>query len=133
MPRCCAAAIASLIAIAIFSSVRQRQPAARNHVGQRFPFHHFHRQERRAVRFFDRVDRDDVGVIQRGDRLSFALEAQPPLRIARQKARQDLQRDAAVKAGIFGGIDLSHAAFPDRFEDAVMAERALERHRGHST
>ena len=34
-----------------------------------------------------------------------------------------------MKARILGGIDLSHAALPDRFENAVMAERPLERHR----
>lgn len=42
---------------------------------ERFAFHELHRQEMHIVRLFDRMDGDDVGVVQCGHGFRFALEA----------------------------------------------------------
>jgi hypothetical protein len=67
-------------------------------------------------------------MIQRGDGLGFALETGPERRIGREYGRQDLQRDRAVQLCVFGGIDFSHAAGPERVDDAVVAERVARVH-----
>jgi hypothetical protein len=55
----------------------QRQPAGQNQLAQRPAVHQLHRQEQAPVVFFDRMDGDNVRVVERGDRLRFALEALP--------------------------------------------------------
>jgi hypothetical protein len=50
---------------------------------------------RDAVLRAEVVDREDVRVRQRGDRLSLALEARERVRIRRQVRRKDLDRDVA--------------------------------------
>ena len=54
-----------------------------------------HRQEMDAVGLLDRVDRDDVRVIERGDGAGLALEAGEPIGVARHVRGQHLQRDVA--------------------------------------
>jgi len=48
-----------------------------NEVRKRFPLHQFHRDEVDAVRLFDGVDSNNVGVVQGGERFSFALKPGP--------------------------------------------------------
>ena len=45
---------------------------------ERFPTHELHGDEVNPVVFLDGVHRDDVRVIERGDRFRFALETFPP-------------------------------------------------------
>ena len=53
----------------------QRQGGLRPRRRGSSPVDQLHRQEQDAVRILHRVDGDDVGVVQRGDRLRLALEA----------------------------------------------------------
>ncbi len=57
----------------------ERHAARRDQRRQQPPFHQLHRQERDTVGLFDRVDGDDVGVIEGGDGPGFALEARAAL------------------------------------------------------
>jgi len=75
---------------------------------------------RRAL--LDRVDRDDVRVVERSDGLGLALEALPALRVRCHARREDLQRDLAVQARVLGLEDLAHAADADLAEHAVVIE-----------
>jgi hypothetical protein len=52
----------------------------------------------------DRVDRDDVGVVQRGDGARFAGEALAPLPVRGQRRRQDLERDRARERRVLGWL-----------------------------
>ena len=63
--------------------------------------------------------RGDVGMVERGERLRFALEAHQPIGIGPQTLGQDLQRDVAIELGIARAIHLAHAAFADERRDFV--------------
>ena len=62
------------------------------------------------------MQRADVGVIQRGDGAGFALEA------FAEPSGRDLDGDAAVKPGVGGAENASHAALAERRLDPVRAE-----------
>ena len=63
---------------------------------ERLPANQFHRDEVNAVRLFDRVDRDDVGVIEGGDSFGFTLEACPAFFVLSKRRRTDLEGDLSV-------------------------------------
>ena len=73
------------------------------------------------------MDRDDVRVVQRGDRLRFPLEALPPLGVGRHQTGQDLDRDLAMKARVLADENLAHAALSERLDDAVVIELRRDR------
>ena len=87
MPFSCAAASASASAVAISRSRSSRQPALGDEPVERLALDELHGQEVDAVGFLDRVDGDDAGVVERGERLRLALEALEPLR-ARAPSRR---------------------------------------------
>ena len=62
------------------------------------------------------------GMIQRRERLRFALEAGEPLGVAGERVGQDLDRDVAIQLRVARAIDLAHAAGPKGGEDLVRAE-----------
>ena len=61
-------------------------------------------------------------MIQRGQRLRFALEAGQALGIVAEEIGQDLDRDVPLEPGVAGAIDFSHAAGADRGHDLERAE-----------
>jgi hypothetical protein len=52
----------------------------------------------------------------------FALEALAAFRISRKFGREDLDRDEAVKTGVAGPVDLTHAPGANQAEDFIGAE-----------
>ena len=76
------------------------------------------------------VEREQVGMIQRADRPHFLLEAPQSIRIRRDLARQDFDRDVAADARIAGPVDLAHAARTEGVDDFVGAEfgACVQRH-----
>ena len=102
---------------------------ARELVRERLALDELENQEADAVRFFDAVDRADVGVIQRGEHPRLALEAREPIRIARERARQDLDRDVASELRVVRPVDLAHAAGAEQRLQLISAE-GRARHRG---
>ena len=69
----------------------------------------------------DRVDRDDVGVVQRGRGPGLALEADSPSWAQAKARRQQLQRDAA-RASLLRLVDHAHAAAADLPHQLEVAE-----------
>ena len=59
----------------------ERQPGWGHRVSQRSPFDQLHRQEELAVGLLHGMDRDDAGMVERGDSLRFALEPFATLRV----------------------------------------------------
>ena len=57
----------------------------------------FHDEGLGLVGIFQAVDGGDVGMIQRGEGLGFALEAGNPFRIAGEGRRQHFDRDIAIE------------------------------------
>ena len=64
----------------------------------------------------------DVRMIQRRERLRFALEAGQAIGISRERVGQDLDRDVAIQLRVARAIHLAHAAGADRRGDLVGAE-----------
>ena len=63
------------------------------------------------------VERADVGVVERGDGLGFALKAVAEL------ARGNFDGDGPAEAGVGAAVDLAHAAFAEEGIDAIGPER----------
>ena len=122
MPRWCAAPTASASGMRDLQQLVERHALPRDDLGQRLADHQLHRQEGHAVLLVDGIDRDDVGVVQRGNRPRLALEAAAALRIVRRGLGQDLQRDAATELAVLGQQDLAHAACAEGADDPVGAE-----------
>ena len=68
----------------------------------------------------------NVRVVEAGEDLGFPLEPGQPIRIARKRLGQDLERHLAVELRIGGLIDLPHPAFADEGGDVVMAESGAD-------
>ena len=78
---------------------------------------------RDAVRLFEAVNLRDVGMVQRRERLRFALEACQPVGVAGKGVGQDLDaRPGDPSLVSRRAIDLAHAALADLGGDFVRAE-----------
>ena len=62
---------------------------------------------------FHSVDLRNVGMVERSQDLGLALEAGHALAVAGKGFGQHLERNVALQPGIFGAIDLAHAARAD--------------------
>ena len=69
------------------------------------------------------VNRDDVGMRERSDRLSFALESRAPVRVVRERGGQYLYGHIASESRVAGAKDFAHAASAQLGEDLVRAYR----------
>ena len=76
------------------------------------------------------VDGDDVGVVERGGRARFLLEALQPRVIRREGRRQDLDRHVAAETQVAGPIYLAHSAGADQRRNLVRSESGTRR-KGH--
>jgi hypothetical protein len=79
-----------------------------------------------AVVLFDREDRYDVRIVERGYNASFALKARKAFGITRHLRRQQLQRDVAAQGRVCGAIHLAHPAGSNRSHDAIVRERPID-------
>ncbi len=87
-----------------------RQAAARNQLVERPPGHELHDDVIDALVLFDVVDRDDVWVVERGDRASFLLESRSRAGVVLPLRGQDFDGDLALQLGVASPIDLAHPA-----------------------
>ncbi len=92
----------------------------RDHLRQGRALDVFHGEKRDAVRFLDRVDRDDVGVVERRNSLGLAAEPFESLGIGGHFRRQDLDGHLAVELGIAGKPHLTHSALTELAKDLVV-------------
>ena len=81
-----------------------------------------HGDEGLAVFFADFVNGADVGVVQCGGGLGFALKTGESLRIAGYVIGKELEGDEAVKARVFRFVDDAHAAAAELLDDAVVRD-----------
>ena len=86
----------------------------------------FHGDEGLAVLFADVVDGADVGVIQSGCGLGFALKTGENLRIAGNFGGKEFERDKTMQASVFGFIDNAHTSTAETFDDAVVRKRLAD-------
>ena len=93
---------------------------------ERFALDERHRVEREPVRLAGGEHRDDVRLLEAGDRSDLALEplgAQP----LRQVRRQHFYHDLSLEPHLFGDEDAAHAAAPELALQSIrVAERLLQ-------
>ena len=106
--------------------VERQRPAADAGASSVLAVEQLHDDERLALVLADVVDRADVRMVQRRGGARLALEALERLRVARQLARQELERDLAAEARVLGAVDDTHAAAAEPVEDAVVGEDLID-------
>ena len=121
MPCSCAASSASAICFAIGSASSIGIAPRAIRCDEILALDQFHHERADAAALFEAVDGADVRVIQRGERLRFALKRASRSGSA-TNAREDLDRDVAIELRVARPIDLAHAAGPEGGEDLVRAE-----------
>jgi hypothetical protein len=95
------------------------------------PFDVLHREKQMTVDVADVVHAAHVRVRDLPGEADLVVELREPPRIARQRGRQELQRDLLAETEIVGLIDDTHAAAPERSNDAVaIGEQRAGRERG---
>ena len=101
---------------------QRQRPAVPQRVPQRLPVDELHHDVRAALDLADPVDRDDVGMVERGGRPRLLGEASEVIRIGGEPLGEDLDRDHAGQLEIPCAIDLSHTPGADQFQEFVSAE-----------
>jgi hypothetical protein len=91
--------------------------------------HQLHREEMNGLglsvvrhRRFDAVDRDDVRMIEGGDRLGFTLKALATIGVVGHLWRKHLEGHLALEPGILGRVDLAHAAGAQPAENPIVTQ-----------
>src|SRR5208283_4764363 len=96
----------------------QRTP--RYAVLQRHAVEKLHGNEGMTVLLANVVDGADVGVVQCGGRLRFALKSSEGLRVSGHILGEKFQGDKPVKARVLGLVDNAHAAAAKFLDDPVV-------------
>ena len=83
-----------------------------------------------ALGFLQAVDVPDVGMVQRGEHLGFALATGQAVGVGGEGVGQDLERHVPVELGVARAVDLPHSAAADLGGDGIRAEGGarLKRH-----
>ncbi len=91
-------------------------------VAQRPSTHQRHGQERHSVRHLEVVDREDVRVIELGQRLGLGLESLHEVPVFKQLLRQRLERDLATQRLLHRAVHDRHPAPAEALDDLVLTE-----------
>ena len=98
----------------------ERQCATRlQHVGERVAFDELEHEEARLAALLQVVDRGNVLMVERGQRLGFALKPAHSIRIPRELLWQDLDGHVTFELRVAHTVDLTHAAFAQQRRDLV--------------
>src|SRR4029077_1089532 len=98
------------------------QRAAVEDVAQRAAADQRHRQERGAVDDLEVVYRQDVGVVELGQRLGLGLEPLDETLVLEKLRRQGLERHLAAERLLDRPVDDRHATAAEAFDDLVLGE-----------
>ena len=79
-------------------------------LAKRLPVDVLHRDEVAVLRDADVVDRDDLRMVERGNRPRLLREPAPDLRVGEESLREELQRDLPTERRVFRQEDLAHPA-----------------------
>src|SRR5580704_5205311 len=80
----------------------------------------FHGDEREAFVFADFEDHADVGMVEDGSGLGFALETGEHLGVLDYIVREKFQGYVAAEGGVFGFVDDAHTAAAEFFDYAIV-------------
>jgi hypothetical protein len=74
-----------------------------------------------TARVADVVDRNNVGMIQSGDRACLLLKSAQAIRISRERFGQHLQRNIAQQTGVARPVHFAHTTSADERDNFVRA------------
>ena len=106
---------------------------ARDHVLQRHAIQVLHDDERLVIFLSDFIDCADVGMIQRGSGLRFALKPSHRLGILGEFFGQELQCDEAVKRGVLCFVNHTHPATAEHLNHEIMRNGLADHGEGLAT
>jgi hypothetical protein len=89
-----------------------------------------HGDEGMAVLFIDLVNGADVGMVERGGRAGFALEALQGAGIAGGVFGEKFEGDHAAESHVFSLIDDAHASSAQLLQDAIVRDDLVGHPRG---
>src|SRR5580692_2036509 len=89
---------------------------------QRQPIQKLHGDKSLSVLVIDFIDGADIGVVEGGRSLRFALEAGQSLRILRNLVRQELQGYKAVQLYVLSFVHHTHAAAAELLDDPIVRD-----------
>jgi hypothetical protein len=72
------------------------------------------------------IDVRDVRVIERGQQTRLTLEPDQPIRVARERGGQDLDRDVAPEPAVAATVHLAHAARAEGRDDVVRTDASTD-------
>ena len=104
----------------------ERDRTTRNALREILALDEFHHQGVRAQRLLEAVDRGDVGMIQRRERLRLAFEPRETIGVSGKCVRQNLDRHLSTQRRVGRPIHLAHPTFADRRGDVVDADARAE-------
>ncbi len=84
--------------------------------------HELHHDDHLIVSLLESVDRRNVRVIHRGEKLSLAFEASQPIGIVDESLWEHFDRDIPAKLSIRCAPDFAHAARADLLDDFIRPE-----------
>src|SRR6266568_1060328 len=96
------------------------QGLARNHLPERLPLEHFHRDECAPIDFINFMDRANVRMVQSRCGPGFAPESLQCLCVIGHCLRQELQSNVTAKLELFRLVYKTHAAAADFAENSIM-------------
>src|SRR5215475_7688889 len=94
-----------------FNSFVYRQRAVLEPVAERFAFDQLHHDAAAAAELLETVYLSDVGMIQRRQKLGFALKPREPVAIVRKMIGQDFHCHITQQLRVAGAENNTHAAF----------------------
>ena len=103
-------------------SLVNRNGSRRDTFGERGPVDEFHHQRSDTAGFLKAVNSGDIGMVQRCQRLRFALEAGHAVGVLSESSGQYLDGHLAMQPGVLRAVDLTHSARADGREDFVGTE-----------
>ena len=111
-------------------SLVDRHRPLRQPFRERLPFDELEHESFDTAGFHEPVDRADVRMVERREKLGFPLEPRQPLGVLRDRLGEDFDREVPVQLGIPGPVDLAHPSRSERRQDFVGTElrSGSERH-----
>ena len=105
-----------------FEKYFQIKTAFADKIVERFSFDIFHCKKRLSANFFERVNRRDIRMIERGDGAGFNLETTQIIRVIDKRNGQRFERDDATEPNIFRQINFAHSADADARNNFIIPE-----------
>ena len=83
--------------------------SAPNPLRERRARHELHHEEAMAFGFLQSVNRGNIGVVERRERLCLARESRHAIGISSESVWKQLERDGATELRVSGLIDITHS------------------------